>query len=994
VNLRSLLSLATLSLLAVPAFSQDVDPSLFPGFDPGTATRAFLAQSDPHWRITWSPEQGTPTHIFGGGRAALPAAQAGDPVALEAAARGLVDELAPALGFDASTLELVRVKSLAHLAAVGVAPKTVVKFRQVVGGIPVHQATVNVVFDAQGRLLSLDNSALPHVSQAPVAPEVSEAAALDVALAAFANETGFAAASFERGDYVLFPAQVAPGKPLVRATAAYVFKLDAGLDRFTGVTPVIRSYAVAATGVARVLGSWSHVHNADLTGTVKGWGQVGLAADGNEADVLHALKDVRLTGSGVPTTYTNDAGAFTITNVANPVTLTAAFEGQWSRVVNQAGTTSTVALSVTPGVPATFTFNAGLSEQSTAEVNAHHFTQAFRDWLRAVDPTEDAFDFQQTENVNIASTCNAYYDGVSTNYYLAGGGCPNTAYSTVVWHEIGHWANDLYGTFNGSDGIGEGAADCWAMYIGDDPIVAKDFFGPGTWLRTGNNTTAFCGDANPGCYGEVHYDGEPLMGAIWKVRANLKSALGSVAGGDVADHLLVGWFQAFNDSQIKSVIEEHWLVLDDDDANIDNGTPHYTQIDAGFTAQAFPGFDLPLFSIKHVPLTVVNTELPVPIQADVTEENGTLTGVTLYWSNNGGLNYNPVAMAPVGGHTWRGFVPGQTSPETVRYWISAYGHAGSNELPKAAPTDAFPYDVGTLTTNVSFDFEPVSDEGWTHALVLGQDDWQHNISAGKAGDPPAAYSGSKLWGNDLGLAGSDGSYKGNVNNYLLSPNFNFSGKTGLRLRFQRWLTVEEAIYDQAELFVNLTQIFVNPPFGNLVDTAWTAQDYDIGALANNNASVRFKFELTTDGGLEFGGWNIDDFRVVSLGPVTPTAFTPYGTGTPGTGGQTPVLSGSGTASPGGTVTLAVSNAKASAVGALFVGVAPASLPFAGGTFLVAAPFIQAALNTGPAGTAVAAGAIPADANMFGIDVYQQYWCQDAGAAKGKAGSNGLTFEIK
>jgi hypothetical protein len=983
-----------LSLLAAPALAQDVDPSLFPGFDPGTATRAFLAQSGPHWRITWSPEQGTPALIFGGGRAALPAGQAGDPAALEAAARGLVDELAPALGFDASTLELVHVKSLAHLAAVGVAPKSVVKFRQVAGGVPVHQATVNVVFDAQGRLLALDNTALPHVSQAPVAPEISEAAALDVALAAFAAETGFAAASFERGDYVLFPAQVAPGKPLVRATAAYVFKLDAGLERFTGVTPVIRSYAVAATGAARVLGSWSHVHNADLTGTVKGWGQVGLAADGNEADVLHALKDVRLTGSGVPTTYTNDAGGFTIPGVAAPVTLTAALEGQYSRVVNQDGSEATVVLSVTPGVPATFTFNAGLSEQTTAEVNGHHFAEAFRDWLRSIDPGETAFDFQQTENVNIASTCNAYYDGVSTNYYLAGGGCPNTAYSTVVWHEIGHWANDIFGTFNGGDGMGEGAADCWAMYIADDPIVADDFFGPGTFIRTGLNATPFCGDASPGCYGEVHFDGEPLMGAIWKVRAELKAGLGDAAGGDLADHLLVGWFQAFNDTQIKSVIEEHWLVLDDDDANIDNGTPHYAMIDAGFTAQAFPGFELPLFSIQHAPLTSVNSELAVPIQADVTEENGTLTGVTLYWSNDGGLNYNAVAMAPLGGDTWRGYVPGQTSPETVRYWISASGPGGSNELPKAAPTDAFQYDVGTLTTHQSYDFEPVSDESWTHAQVLTQDDWHHDITNGKAGDPPAAYSGARLWGNDLGPEGWNGLYKPDVNNYLLSPVFNFSGKTGLRLRFQRWLSVEEAIYDQAELFVNGTQIFVNPLFGNLIDGAWTAQDYDIGALADNNASVQFKFELTSDAGLEFGGWNIDDFRVVSLGPVTPTAFVSYGTGTPGTAGKVPLLSGSGTAVPGGVVTLSVSNAKANAVGALFVGVAQASLPFAGGTFLVAAPFVQVALGTGPAGTAVAAGAIPADANMFGIDVYLQYWCQDAGAAKGKAGSNGLTFEIK
>jgi len=994
VKRRFLLSFAMASLLAAPALAQDIDPALFPGFDPGATTRAFLAQSGPHWRVTWSPEHGTPALIFGGARAALPAAKAGDPAALEAAARGLVDELSPALGFDASTLELVRVKSLAHLAAAGGVTKTVVKFRQVAGGVPVHHAFVNVLFDAQGRVLALDNTALPHVSQAPVAPEVSEAVALDVALAAFASDTPFTAASFERGEYVLFPAQVAAGKPLVRATAAYVFKLDAGLERFTGVTPVIRSYAVAATGTPRVLGSWSHVHNADLTGTVKGWGQVGLAADGNEADVLHALKDVRLTGSGVPTTYTNDAGGFTIPGIASPVTLTAALEGQYSRVVNQAGSETTVAVLVTPGVPATFTFNAGLAEQTTAEVNAHHFTEVFRDWLLSIDPGETAFNFQQTENVNIASTCNAYYDGASTNYYLAGGGCPNTAYSTVVWHEIGHWANDIFGTFNGGDGMGEGAADCWAMYIGDDPIVADDFFGPGTFIRTGLNTLPFCGDASPGCYGEVHADGEPLMGAIWKVRAELKSGLGDVAGGDLADHLLVGWFQAFNDTGINSIIEEHWLVLDDDDANIDNGTPHYSMIDAGFTAQAFPGFDLPLFSISHTPLVQVNSELQVPIQAVVTEENGTLTGVTLNWSNDGGLNYNAVAMTALAGDLWRGFVPGQTSPKTVRYWLSAFGPGGSNQLPKAAPTDAFQYDIGALTTHLSYDFEPVSDESWTHAQVQVQDDWQHDVSNGKSGDPPAAYSGSRLWGNDLGPEGWNGSYKPDVNNYLLSPVFNFSGKTGLRLRFQRWLAVEEAIFDQAELFVNATRIFVNPQNGNLIDLAWTAQDFDIGSLANNNASVQFKFELTSDAGLEFAGWNIDDFRVVSLGPVTPTAFISFGTGVPGTGGQTPVLSGSGTAVPGGVVTLSVANGKANAVGALFVGVTQGSIPFAGGTFLVAAPFVQVALNLGPAGTAVAAGAVPADANMFGIEVYQQYWCIDSGAVKGRASSNGLRFEIK
>src|SRR6185369_5188819 len=233
------------------------------------------------------------------------------------------------------------------------------------------------------------------------------------------------------------------------------------------------------TGAPRVLGSWSLVHQADLTGTVKGWGQVGLGADGNEAAVLHGLEDIRLTGSGLPTIYTDATGFFDFVSVAAPVTVTAAYEGKYSRVSNQAGVTSTVALSVAPGVAASFVFNPTKTELQTSEVNAHYFTNAQRNWLLSVDAGETTLNFQRLENVNIASTCNAYYDGISTNYYLAGGGCPNSAYSTVVWHENGHWLNDLYGSGNGPDGFGEGAADCWAMYQANDPVIALDFYGPG-----------------------------------------------------------------------------------------------------------------------------------------------------------------------------------------------------------------------------------------------------------------------------------------------------------------------------------------------------------------------------------------------------------------------------------------------------------------------------------------------------------------------------------
>jgi hypothetical protein len=991
---RSLL-LAVFAALTAAASAQDQGQPQFPGFDPGGRTRAWLDEAGAHWRVDWNKEVGTPALLYGGQRPLLPAAQAGDDAALEQAARQVVDELAPALGFDSGTLELSRVKRLDHLAQAGTSAKIAVLFRQVTGGVPTWHGEVSVLISTDGRLLAVDNTSLPHVAQIPLVPEISEAAALDAARAAFVDDTGMASASWTRGDYVVFPAPVAAGKRAVRATAAYTFVLDAGIDRLTGATPVIRQYAVAATGAPRVLGSWSLVHNADVTGTVQGWGQVGLLADGDEAEVLHPLQDVRLTGTGLTTTYSAANGSFSFPNVVAPVTVTASFNGEYSRVNNDAGAEASVAVLCTPGVPASFVFNPGQVEQQTAEVNAQTFTIAQRNWLLSIDDDEQTLDFQRLSNVNLNSTCNAYYDGGSTNYYLTGGGCPNSAYATVVWHENGHWLNDLYGSGNDFGGVGEGGADCWAMYQANDPIIAPNFFGPGQPIRTGLNTTPFCGDDNLGCYGESHANGEPLMGAVWKVRANLQAALGQTPGGNVANHLLVAWYQVYNDSLLKSIIETHWLTLDDDDGNIDNGTPHYTQIDAGFVAQGFPGFELALFTIQHTAIVAVNSELPVPIEAVITEENGTLSGATLHWSNNGGTSWNTIGMAALGGDEFKAFVPGQTSPKTVRYYIEGFGPAGSNTLPKAAPAESFGYDVGTLTTQFAYDFEPISDEGWTHAQVLQQDDWQHDTPFGtSAYDPPSAYSGARAWGNDHGPSGFNGNYQPNVLNHLLSPVFNFTGKTNLRLRFQRWLSVEEAIFDQAQIFVNATQIFVNPLNGHLLDAAWSAQDFDIGALANNNPSVQFKFQLTTDGGLEFGGWTIDDFRIVSLGPVSPTVFTEYGTGTPGFGAQAPHLTGSGTASPGGNITIAVSNGRPNATGVLFAGGAQASLPFKGGTFLVASPLALIAVNLGAAGTASLPGVIPAEQGLFGVTPCLQYWCNDAAAVKGAAGSNGLTFTIK
>jgi hypothetical protein len=126
----------------------------------------------------------------------------------------------------------------------------------------------------------------------------------------------------------------------------------------------------------------------------------------------------------------------------------------------------------------------------------------------------------------------------------------------------------------------------------------------GALERSGENDPAsayFCGDceSQQTCHDflDPHVNGLPLMGALWKVRRNLEDALGE-PGDALADALLLGWLSAFDQNRIHSLIEYQWLVLDDDDHDLRNGTPHLAPIDDAFVEQGFPGFRMPVVSVE------------------------------------------------------------------------------------------------------------------------------------------------------------------------------------------------------------------------------------------------------------------------------------------------------------------------------------------------------------------------------------------------------------
>ncbi len=810
---------------------------------------------------------------------------------------------------DPGTLEVAEVKYL-ELSRGGGHDKVAVNYRQVHNGLPVVGASMHYLFHPDGNLVAIDNKALPGVQDLSTTPLVTAEKASRAANDYFVEQEDRAATLQERPELVIYP--YAGGK-LLQPRLAWSFELRTEL---AAETPSgLRVYVAADNGSLEILGADQLVHECgfghnhdhsdestagpnDLQGYVESWATPGTLPDNaGNPEVLMPMRYMRV-ASSAGNTHTDVFGNFIIPYTGTTdVDLTFEYRGTYCRVYNQSGATYSYTQTYSPGVHADATLNTGMTQNDTAHANAYRCVNDFREWVKAIDPSDTHVDFQMTANVNISSDCNAYYNGSSINFYTSGGGCVNTAYSTVVAHEEGHWTNDLYNSGNGGDGFGEGAADVWAMYLYDTSEVGQDFCGPGCGIRTGTNTRQYCGDGNGGCYGQVHADGEVLMGALWKVRANLNTSLGNDAGDLLSDTLLLAWFNGYNDGQIQSVIEDHWLALDDDDGNVGNGTPNYQEINDGFLAQGFPGVDLDYIQISHTPQGDTQNESGYLLEADMTPMFGTaVTAATVHWSVDGGLEQS-APMSPGAGSTWIGGIPGQASPSMVTYWITAEDDLGNTDrFPKKTDVE---FLVGLRRIIYFTDFETADDDGWTHVYGGGtsndHDDWQHDRLYGNGGDPANAYSGTKVWGNDIGASGWNGLYQSNVNIRLISPTIDCTGHTDVRLRFARSLAVEEGIYDNAILRVAGTKIWENQSNGNHIDGGWTMVDYATPD-ADNNAAVIMRWDMKSDGGLEFGGWNVDDVMLYTLEPSGST--------------DTIALSGDELVSAGGVANYQISNGPA------------------------------------------------------------------------------------
>lgn len=336
------------------------------------------------------------------------------------------------------------------------------------------------------------------------------------------------------------------------------------------------------------------IYRLDVRGRITGFATPGTDPDTSD----HPPVEIAIPGAHVfsPTgtsTFTNDNGTFRVSiGLTDFAILEVDLVGEWVRVRNGAGSD----LHLTVGVPdlsqqLELQLNTERTELTTAQMNAFlHVTRA-HDFYADRQPDYNGLDLSLKCVVNLGggSACSALFDSVdlSIRFTRSTELCPNTAYTSVVTHEYGHFIVNRLGFSIPQGSFGEGFSDSLSVLIHDDPAVGRGFNGPGTSVRD-----IVAADRQFPCAGQVHSCGQVLAGTWWDTKLALQASLGDQAGLAQVGQLFTDWSRITmggrgdNSAHPDTAVE--MLVADDDDGDLSTLTPHYREICSGLAAHNIP----------------------------------------------------------------------------------------------------------------------------------------------------------------------------------------------------------------------------------------------------------------------------------------------------------------------------------------------------------------------------------------------------------------------
>lgn len=570
---------------------------------------------------------------------------------------------------------------------------------------------------------------------------------------------------------------------------------------------------------------------------------------------------------GYPVSTSSPSAQYSLDINAQNASLRASLVNSFVRVIN-ASSQGSLSQSRDSNLPGVLNFllpqNRG-DEDQVAQANIFYVVTALHDWIRGFSPDFSELDIQVLGQANINAACNAYYVQNSINFYRASLGCANTAYSTIIAHEYGHFVVSRLGLQQGA--FGEGYSDSLAMLY-----FNTAFIGQGFSLSNPQALRSPFSDRVPyPCRGESHECGQTLAGTFWQLRELYRTNFGQT-GITMANQLFMDWSQitgggmGLDSAHPLTAIEI--LAIDDDDGILENGSPHYSEICAAFQTR---NIECPPRHFYHVQMTPSNIGLlPVnqeqTIALSITPHYATQMprAIRLRYKTDHG-NWAMSTMTRFDESHYRAQLPRLNCGEGLEFYFEIEADFVNRQFFPPAPSH-FEGFAGTQIRAVSnFDFSPEEQPDWTvenENLIEG--DWRIGFVQ------PNNFPFQDMDGSGACLmTGSDGSgHIGGVT-HISSPQIRVSADFVIVDYFR---FVNSAWFPEDNAFSSFYRSNEEPwqPMETNVNSSlgFTQTSFKILTSGTSQLQLKFSHENGYDGDPGYAAVDHLQIRSYSCGPIT------------------------------------------------------------------------------------------------------------------------------
>ncbi len=811
---------------------------------PTKAAAALRAFTDAHgaWTAQWDADTGVPTWLYGQGIAA-PGAMADDAIA-ERAARAVLTEAIQLLAPGATVDDFTMTRTIARNGLRTVA------FQQTWNGYDVWGGHLVFLFK-NDRLFAINTTASPTVNAAIPSTTATD---FSKAIGWIDGLYGAPPKHLATGAAVVLPIVDDRGGLSHRVVLPITLDLESPRAQWT-------VFVDAGTGdpIAR------HQRLQFASGAIRYKVPVRWPG-GDHVEYPATFATHKIDGT---TDVTSDGDGNFTWAAAGDAAVTPGLRGPKVRVSTATGVAATTSLTVSETTGAVW--DLGSDEKGDAQLTAFIHANIAKAYIKAnMDPDLPWLDAQMPVRVNEDDVCNAYSNLDDIHFFTAGSQgnttCENTGrLADVVYHETGHSIHcqamqDRLGInceTSFDSGLSEGVSDYLAATITDDPAMGIGFFQgsggplrhidpPGSEMRYPEDVS----DQDP------HVTGEIIAGALWDVRKALIAAMGETDGVALADDIYYGIISSGVDLLGSFPAA---LAVDDDDGDLSNGTPHECAITEAFRAHGLT--EVPGAPGSLAPPTLDDLTIRIA-QPDSSGSECPAPGVesaTATWRLRSDPTVTGTVELTAGTGELVGELPAPEVDGVIEYQVSATLEDGMvKRYPVNMADGWYQTYVGEVTTLYCTDFENAPDD-WS---LVGQFEWGAATASAGSGDPASAYSGTSILSQVLG-----GNYEASSSSSAISPVIDTQGYANIHVQYRRWLGTEDAEYDDATITVDGAQVWNNlrttDGDAQHVDLEWRFHDVDVSDQAADG-SIQVTFEHTSDQGLEFSGWQVDDFCVVAV----------------------------------------------------------------------------------------------------------------------------------